>query len=162
MRASSSLTEDQRLAAVMLFESGHGCCSAAKKMGAGAPAVRSLHERWRVRGRGALVEKPDRRKFDFELKLTVVQRVLAGEKKLDLVREFELSSVKIIDPWLRAYRLRGEDGLRPKRVGRPPDSAEPDTTESGELARLRAENERLRTQVAYLGKLRALRAQERQ
>jgi len=161
MRARSSLTEDQRVAAVALFEDGWGCCSAAKKLGVGVCAVKNLHDRWRVRGRNALMEKPDRTKFSMEFKLAVVQRVLAGENKIELAREYGLSSAKIIEPWVRIYRRDGEDGLRPKRAGRPPTPAGSESGEASELEALRAENERLRTQVAYLGKLRALREQKR-
>jgi len=107
------------------------------------------------------MEKPDRTKFSMEFKLAVVQRVLAGENKIELAREYGLSSAKIIEPWVRIYRRDGEDGLRPKRAGRPPTPAGSESGEASELEALRAENERLRTQVAYLGKLRALREQKR-
>ncbi|MCZ4564279.1 transposase, partial [Rhodococcus sp. IEGM 1401] len=96
--------------------------------------------------------------FSFEFKLAVVQRVLAGESKIELAREYGLSSARIIDPWVRGYRRDGDEALRPKRAGRRPASS---SSDPGELDRLREENERLRTQVAYLGKLRALREQGR-
>ena len=104
--------------------------------------------------------KPTKRVFSFEFKLDVVRRFLAGETKLELAREFDLSSPKLIETWARKYRNEGEDGLRPKPAGRP---AKPGVApgEVGELEQLRRENERLRAEVAYLGKLRALRAQER-
>lgn len=105
--------------------------------------------------------KPGKRSFSFEFKLDVVQRFLAGETKVALAREFDLSSPKLIETWARAYRNEGEEGLRPKRAGRPPGPATSEPSESSELKRLRAEDERLRAEVAYLGKLRALRAQER-
>ena len=50
--------------------------------------------------------------------------------------------------------------MRPKPKGRPGKARFP-PVELSELERLRRENERLRAEVAYLGKLRALRAQER-
>jgi transposase-like protein len=162
MRARSSLSEDQRVVAVALFEVGVGDRTVAARLGVGRPAVRRLYDRWRVRGRGALVAKPrDRRSFSFELKLDVVRRALAGEAKVDLAREFDLSSPKLIETWVRKYRNEGEDGLRPKRAGRPPKPADPGPDEVSELEQLRRENEVLRAQVAYLGKLRALRARER-
>jgi transposase-like protein len=107
-----------------------------------------------------LVTKPTKRSFSFEFKLDVVRRFLAGETKLDLAREFDLSSPKLIEAWARKYRNEGEDGLRPKSAGRRP---KPDVVPgaASEVEQLRRENERLRAEVAYLGKLRALRAQER-
>jgi transposase len=162
MRARSSLTEDQREAAVALFEDGRGSVWVAGRLGVGKCAVRAVHDLWRVRGRNALVEKPDRKQFSFEFKHAVVQRVLNGENKFDLALEYGLSSAKIIEPWVRLYRREGEDALRPKRAGRPPRPPGSAPSESGEIERLRDENERLRTQVAYLGKLRALREQGQQ
>lgn len=161
MRARSSLTEDQRSAAVAWFEDGRGSVWVAGELGVGKYALRQLHNRWRVRGRNALTEKPDRTRFSQEFKLAVVQRVLSGESKIELAREYGLSSAKIIEPWLRIYRSEGEEGLRPKRAGRPPAPPGSPAGEVSELERLRAENERLRTQVAYLGKLRALMDQKR-
>ena len=58
------------------------------------------------------------------------------------------------------YRRDGEDGLRPKRRGRPPTDRTNEPAKS-ELETLRRENEQLRAEVAYLGKLRALRSQAR-
>ncbi|MDJ0393999.1 transposase [Rhodococcus sp. G-MC3] len=161
MRARSSLTEDQRSTAVALFEDGRGSVWVAGTLGVSKDAVTQLHRRWRVRGRNALMEKPDRTVFSQEFKVAVVQRVLAGENKIELAREYGLSSAKIIEPWVRMYRKDGEDGLLPKRKGRPAAPPGSAAGEVSELEALRAENERLRTQVAYLGKLRALMDQKR-
>ncbi|WP_433613675.1 helix-turn-helix domain-containing protein [Prescottella agglutinans] len=108
-----------------------------------------------------MAKRRDRQSYSFEFKLEVVRRAVAGEAKLDLAREYGLSSPKLIETWVRQYRNEGEDGLRPKRLGRPPKPAEAEAGEVSELERLRRENEVLRAQVAYLGKLRALRAQQR-
>jgi transposase-like protein len=161
MRARSSLSEDQRAAAVALFEAGWAGHAVATRLGVSWPAIDRLYDRWRVRGRGALVVKSVKPSFTFEFKLEVVRRFLAGETKVALAREFDLSSPKMIETWARKYRNEGADGLRPKRAGRPPKPAGVESTEVSELEQLRRENERLRAEVAYLGKLRALRAQER-
>ncbi len=162
MRPTSSLSEDERVAAVALFEAGWADRAVATRLGVGRPPVKRLYDRWRVRGTGALVAKRrDRQSYSFEFKLEVVRRAVAGEAKLDLAREYGLSSPKLIETWVRQYRNEGEDGLRPKRLGRPPKPAEAEAGEVSELERLRRENEVLRAQVAYLGKLRALRAQQR-
>jgi transposase-like protein len=95
------------------------------------------------------------------LKLEVVRRSLAGEANVELAREFGLSSPKLIETWVRKYRNEGEDGLRPKRVGRPPKPADAGPDEVSELEQLRRENELLRAKNAYLGKVLALRAQKR-
>ena len=162
MRARSSLSEDQRAMAVALFESGVADRAVAARLGVGRSPVKRLYARWRVRGTGALVVKRrDRHSYSFEIKLDVVRRVVAGESKVALAREYGLSSPKLIETWVRKYRNEGEDGLRPKQLGRPPKPVDAGTGEVGELEQLRRENEVLRAQVAYLGKLRALMAQQR-
>ena len=160
MRASSSLSLAQREQALALFEADWGASSVATRLGVSQWAVKAIYDRWRVRGGAALVTKPTKRSFSFEFKRDVVGRFLAGETKMDLAQEFDLSSPKLIDTWARKYRNEGEDGLRPKLRGRPRGSAVM-PGEIGELEQWRRENEPLRAEVAYLEKLRALRAQER-
>jgi len=161
MPASSSLSVEQRRAAVALFASGLGRDAVATQLGLGRSAVRRLYDRWRIWGAEVLVPKGTKRVIPFALKLEIVGRVLAGETKLALAQEFALSSPQLIETWLQIYRADGEDGLRPKPKGRPKrDPTLPVRAES-ELERLRRENERLRAENAYLGKLRALIAAER-
>lgn len=105
--------------------------------------------------------KPTKRAYSFEFKLALVERFAAGETAHDLASEAGLSSPKLLETWARAYRREGSDALRPKTKGRPRKADGPPPVEPSELERLRRENERLRAEVAYLGKLRALRAQER-
>jgi transposase-like protein len=106
------------------------------------------------------MNKPDKRAFTFEFKLEVVRRYVSGEATaLELAREHDLSSPKLVENWVRAYRRDGEDALRPKRKGRPATPV--DASGTSELQRLRAENLRLSAKVAYLEKLRALRDQGR-
>jgi transposase-like protein len=154
------LTVEQRAAAIGLFGDGLARKAVATRLGVSVWAVGELHDRWRLRGSAALVSKPTKRSFSFEFKLEVVRRFLAGETKLDLAREFDLSSPKLIEAWVRGYRAEGEDGLRPKRRGRPPQPEQPGASGESELEVLRRENERLRAENAFLGKLRALRTRE--
>ena len=160
MRSNSSLSEDQRRAAVAWFEEGLADTATARLLGVSRWPVKDLYRRWRVRGQGALVTKPTKQSYSFEFKLALVERFLAGETAPDLAAEADLSSPVLLKTWVRAYRREGEDALRPKAKGRPrkADAAAP--AETSELELLRRENERLRAEVAYLGKLRALRAQK--
>lgn len=160
MHARSSLSEAQRAAAVALFEKGVGYMSAARSLDAPRVPVRALYGRWRIHGQGVLVSRPAR-SYSFEFKLALVERFLAGETGPDLAVEAGLASRELLQKWVRAYRLEGEDGLRPKPGGRPRKPDSPPPAELPELERLRRENERLRAEVAYLGKLRALREQGR-
>ena len=160
MLRTSSLTVEQRAAAIELFDDGWAKRAVATRLGVSVWPVDRLYDRWRVRGGAALVSKPSKGSFSFEFKLEVVQRFLAGETQLDLAREFDLSSPNLVRTWVRVYRHEGEDGLRPKRRGRPPKPAGQGPGEESELQALRRENERLRAENAYLGKLRALRMRE--
>lgn len=157
----SVLSEEQRRVVIALFEAGYGSKAAASRLDVSARAVRKVYDRWRLRGDGALVAKPTKRVFSYEFKLGIVERFLAGETKMALAQEVGLSSPDLVMTWARIYRAEGEDGLRPKPKGRPKRDPDPPGRESSELETLRRENERLRAEVAYLGKLRALMSHER-
>jgi transposase-like protein len=159
LRSSSSLSEDQRSAAVAWFEKGLADTATATLLGVSRWPVKLLYRRWRIHGQGALVTKPAQ-SYSFEFKLALVERFLAGETAPDLAAEAGLSSPGLVKTWARAYRREGADALRPKPKGRPRKPDAPPPEETSELERLRRENERLRAEVAYLGKLRALRAQK--
>ena len=108
------------------------------------------------------MEKASKTQYSFEFKMDLVQRFSAGQGAVPaLAAEAGLSSPKVLERWLLVYRREGPEGLRPKPKGRRPASAVPVDAPS-ELEQLRAENERLRAQVAFLGKLRALSEPEPQ
>ena len=153
------MTDAQRQAAVGLFATGHGRNTVAAELGVSPSTVRALEHRWRLRGTGALTTKPTKQTYPREVKLAIVQRVLAGETKIALAQEYGLSSPQLIARWLRRYRAAGDDGLRPNPPAREPAPA-PALAEHDVEGLLR-EIERLRAEVAYLGKLRALMAPTR-
>lgn len=161
MYASSSLSVDQRETAVAWFEKGIADRGVAGLLGVSRGPVRRLYRRWKIHGRGALVTKPTKQSYSFEFKLALVERVLAGEDAQALAVETGLSAPELVKTWVRKYRRDGVDALRAKPKGRPRKPDDPPPAEVSELELLRRENERLRVEVAYLGKLRALRAQER-
>jgi len=156
-RAMSAVQAER---AITLFAEGYGKDAVATRLGVSRSAVGRLYDRWRIWGAEVLVPKATKRTIPFELKLELVQRFAAGEPKVALAQEHALSSPQLIEKWARTYRAEGADGLRPKPKGRPKrdPAVRPEETE---LERLRRENERLRAEVAYLGKLRALIAAER-
>src|SRR5262245_35154292 len=156
MYSKSTLSHSDAVSAVELFEQGFTAKSVALSLDlAGAP-VQMLYQRWRLRGSGALVTR-DRKQYDFETKLEIVLRHTKGESGRALAQEFDLPSPSTVANWTSIFRRDGADGLRPKRRGRPPTSRADSPPES-ETEALRRENERLRAEVAYLGKLRALRS----
>ena len=105
--------------------------------------------------------KPTKRSFSFEFKLDAVRRFLAGESKVALAKELQLSSPELIEKWARQYRNEGETVCaRSRRAARrqSPGDCEQAGIGAGAAA---PENERLRAEVAFLGKVRALRDEER-
>jgi transposase len=160
MCASSSLSEGQRETAVAWFEKGLADRATARLLGVARWPVKKLYRRWRIHGQGALVTKRVKQSYSFDFKLAMVERFIAGEAASNLAAEAGLSSPDLVKTWARAYRREGADALRPKPKGRPRKPDAPPPAETSELERLRRENERLRAEVAYLGKLRALRAQK--
>ncbi|WP_239646216.1 helix-turn-helix domain-containing protein [Nocardiopsis valliformis] len=108
------------------------------------------------------MREPTRGSFTFEFKLDLVRQVIDGHASpAQLAREHALSSPKLVENWVRAYRSRGEQALRPQRKGRPPQDPDKPAPELSDLEQLRRENERLAAENAYLKKLRALREQGR-
>jgi transposase-like protein len=157
---SASLTQQQRERVIALFEEGLGDRAVATRLHVQRSKVRRLHEGWMIRGRGVLVRNPSNQSYSFEVKLALVKRCLAGETPLAVATDAGLSSAQILRSWIRTYRTQGEEGLRPKPRGRP---VKKPAEEEGlsEVEGLRREVEYLRAQNDYLGKVRALREQER-
>ncbi|WP_307308847.1 helix-turn-helix domain-containing protein [Pseudarthrobacter enclensis] len=147
------------MSSIELFEQGLTAKSVALALALAPNPVQMMYQRWQVRGSGALMTR-DRRQYDIETKLLIVRRHLQGVSGRVLAKEYGLPSPGAVTNWTRIYRRDGEDGLRPKKRGRPPLNREKPVPES-EVEQLRGENERLRAEVAYLGKLRALREQKR-
>jgi transposase len=159
MYSGSTLSRSDAVSAVELFEQGLTGKSVALALDLALNPVQMLYERWQVRGSGALMTR-ERKQYDVETKLEIVRRHLQGVSGRVLAEEHDLPSPGTVANWTSIYRREGEDGLRPKKRGRPPaDRGNPPA--EGEVEQLRRENERLRAEVAYLGKLRALRSQER-
>lgn len=160
MFQSSSLTTDQRLAAVDLLEQGFGYCAVSSRLEVSVHAVRELEKRFKIWGRAALESKPTKQVFSFEFKRALVRQFLDGEVSApDLARTHQLSSPRLLRTWVRIYRDHGEDGLRPKAKGRPTSAPRTPSVKVSELEKLRLENQRLAAENAYLKKVRALRNQ---
>ena len=159
MYSGSTLSLSDAVSAVEMFEQGFTAKSVAMSLDLVGSPVQMLYQRWQLRGLGALVTR-DRKQYDFEIKLEIVRRHVRGESGRALAEEYGLPSPNTVATWPGIYRRDGEDGLLPKRRGRPPTD-HTDSPPKSEIETLRSENERLSAEVAYLGKLRALRSPER-
>lgn len=141
------------------FEHGMSYGTAAKTLGVSKYVARMLYRRFQLHGRLCLVEKPTKQQYSFDIKKEVVQRHLAGETKMDLAREFGLSSDQLVKDWSRKWRKDGDEALKPKPKGRPKGSSAPKRLTEEE--KLRRQIARLEAENAYLKKLRDLRNQGR-
>lgn len=159
MYSKSTLSYPDAVSAIDQFEQGFTAKSVAVALDLAQAPVQMLYQRWQLRGSGALVTR-DRKQYDFDTKLQIVLRHTKGESGRALAEEFDLPSPSTVTTWTNKYRRDGPDALRPKRRGRPPTTRK-DAAPETEIEALRRENERLRAEVAYLGKLRALRSPER-
>lgn len=141
------------------FEQGMGYRAAANIVGGSTSAIRNFYRRFQLHGRLCLVEKPIKQQYSFEIKKEVVRRHLAGETRMDLAREFGLSSDQLVKDWSRKWRKGGDEALKPKPKGRPKGSSAPKRLTEEEM--LRRQIARLEAENAYLKKLRDLRNQGR-
>ena len=115
-------------------------------------------------GAESLQRKKQNKEWTAEEKYEYVAKVLAGES----YKEIAISSgmeCRLLYEWVRRYKMRGYEGLVAQRKGRPPKEPEMKKTvpaeltpsEREEMIRLKAENERMRAEIAVIKKEIALR-----
>lgn len=159
MRARSTLSQKQREQLVNLFEQGTGARAASTQLSVSRPAAQKLEGRWKLHGRLCLMEKPTKQQYPFDIKKEIVTRFINGETKMELAKEFGLSSDTLVSTWARAWRKNGDEALKPKPKGRPKGATQPKPLT--EEDKLRRQIEKLQAENAYLKKLRDLRNQRR-
>ena len=116
-------------------------------------------------GAESLQHKKQNKDWTAAEKYEYVAKVLAGES----YREIAISAgieCSLLYQWVRRYKMKGYEGLVAQRKGRPPKEtdmkkkvvpAELTPSEREEMIRLRAENERMRAEIAVIKKEIALR-----
>lgn len=111
-------------------------------------------------GPDALGHRRSNRVYHADGRMAAVARVLAGESMGAVSKSIGMTQPSRLMKWLRVHSERGMEGLESMRKGRPPTMSRKKPKkpggDSGELAALRARNERLETELAYLKKLDAL------
>ena len=99
------------------------------------------------------------RRYDWETKVAAARdHVENGMTKTEVMAKYAIASIAPLERWCREYRAGGPEALRPRPKGRPKGSKsrpKPEPTREQELAEQVAY---LKAKVAYLEKLRALRA----
>ena len=116
-------------------------------------------------GLEALQHKNQNKVWTAEEKYELVAKVLAGASKMETAISAGIST-GLLYQWVRCYKMKGYQGLASQRKGRPPKEpdmkkkvapAELTPSEREEMILLRAENERLRAEIAVVKKEIALR-----
>ena len=149
--------------AVALIDSGYGKWALAKALAISVSIAEHWIHSYKAVGKEVFLSMGSKRRtYDQETKLAAVLDFLEGGlTKPDVMAKHAIASPSALESWIRAYRKGGPAALEPKPKGRPRKAG-------GEAGRaltreqeLEAENRRLRAEVAYLKKLRALEAAKR-
>ncbi len=116
---------------------------------------------YRSGGEEAVMGGNGGRRYDWETKVAAARdHVENGMTKTEVMAKYAIASIAPLERWCREYRAGGPEALRPKPKGRPRGSKskpKPEPTREQELAEQVAY---LKAKVAYLEKLRVLRAQK--
>lgn len=132
--------------ALKLLDAGYGETATARILGVARYSIQQLKLRRNIFGDDGAMCKGKRRTYSFEEKLEAVLYHLEGGHTINATcLHFRISSENVLKKWVKAYRLEGEDALRPAVRGPKPKSAE--LTREQQLEK---QVQRLEAELAYL------------
>ncbi|AII76484.1 IS3 family transposase [Bifidobacterium adolescentis] len=147
-----------RREALELIKSGAGKDTLARRLAIPVYTARNWIRLYRSNGEEAVMGGGGRR-YDWETKVAASRdHVENGLTKTEAMARHGIASIASLERWCRDYRSGGPEALRPKPKGRPKGARskpKPEPTREQELAEQVAY---LKAKVAYLEKLRTLRA----
>lgn len=145
--------------ALELIKSGAGKDTLVRRLAIPVYTARNWIGLYRSNGEEAVMGGGDSRRYDWEAKVAAARdHVENGLTKTEAMARHGIASIASLERWCRDYRSGGPEALRPKPKGRPKGAKskpKPKPTREQELAEQVAY---LKAKVAYLEKLRALRA----
>lgn len=149
--------------AAALIDSGYGKIALANALAISVSIAEHWIHSYKAVGKEIFLSMGSKhRTYDRETKLAAILDFLEGGlTKQEAMAKHAIASLTAFERWIKAYREGGPEALEPKPKGRPRKAGgsppEPRTREQ----ELEAENRRLRAEVAYLKKLKALEAAKR-
>ena len=150
-----------RREALELIKAGAGKDTLARRLAMPRQTAGKWIILYRSGGEEAVMGGNGSRRYDWETKVAAARdHVENGLTKTEVMARHGIASVAPLERWCREYRAGGPEALRPKPRGRPKGAKSgprPRPTREQELAE---EVAYLKAKVAYLEKLRALRAQK--
>lgn len=153
-----------RREALELIKAGAGKDTLARRLAIPVYTARNWIRLYRSNGEEAVMGGNGSRRYDWETKVAAARdHVENGLTKTEVMAKYAIASIASLERWCRDYRSGGPEALRPKPKGRPKGARsrpKPEPTREQELAEqeLAEQVAYLKAKVAYLEKLRALRA----
>lgn len=130
------LTLIQRQQAVGLFEQGYGYVLVSRMLELKQSQVELLSRMWRIHGRLCLMRRKNQQ-YSFETKKEVVTRYLQGDNPIELAKQYNISSDRLIRIWVKKWKTSGDVALRPRMIRIPTSKRYRYTTDRGRKTQTR-------------------------
>ncbi|PGT76191.1 MULTISPECIES: IS3 family transposase [Bacillaceae] len=157
----SKFNIEEKIEAIIRYQQGfEGVKTIAKSIGVDHTVLLNWIKQYEYHGESAF--KKPYTSYTTEFKLDVLNYIKeTGTSIRETAAIFNIATHSTIQNWLKSFESLGIDALKPTQKGRPSmkkETKKPKSVEESEA--LRAENERLRMENAYLKKLQGLNSRK--